>query len=264
MRIPQSSDSMVRTPTRRCKSRHTFGLTTSASARRPTRRAARAPGPHGWGATALPPFRRVASSSRECTCSLRYVFFRDIQLDRDFRAGTPTSKGLEYSALFLAQRRCHPASLVRPSEVCPPRSAERNGSARRAARASMLRAEKPLSPAFSRLEGGVGACWRGKGDPPLGFPPLRWHYFPTRRCLMPVVFVILAFFVGAFLGLLTLALARAAHDGDELLRVAAGRRARRPVVDRRYIQLERARRHRLTSRAGWVGGSSSLASLSPH
>jgi hypothetical protein len=28
--------------------------------------------------------------------------------------------------------------------------------------------------------------------------------------------------------------------------------------------LERARRHRLTSRAGWVGGSSSLASLGPH
>jgi hypothetical protein len=77
---------------------------------------------------------------------------------------------------------------------------------------------------------------------------------------MPVVFVILAFFVGGFLGLLTLALVRAAHDGDELLRVAAGRRARRPVVDRRYIELERARGHRLRSRAGWVGGSRRLAS----
>ena len=32
---------------------------------------------------------------------------------------------------------------------------------------------------------------------------------------MPVAFVILAFFVGAFLGSLTMALACAAHDGDE-------------------------------------------------
>jgi hypothetical protein len=80
---------------------------------------------------------------------------------------------------------------------------------------------------------------------------------------MPVAFAVLAFFVGAFL-FLTLALARAAHDGDELLRVDAGRPARRPVVDRRYIELERARRQRLRSRAGWVGGSSSVASLGPH
>jgi hypothetical protein len=81
---------------------------------------------------------------------------------------------------------------------------------------------------------------------------------------MPVAFVILAFFVGAFLGLLTTALACAAHDREELLRVDEGRRARSPVVDRRYIEVELARRQRLGSRAGWVGGSSNVASLGPH
>jgi hypothetical protein len=83
---------------------------------------------------------------------------------------------------------------------------------------------------------------------------------------MLVAFVILAFFLGAFLGLLTMALACAAHDREESLplRVDAGRRARRPVVDRRYIEVEIARRQRLRSRAGWVGGSSSVASLGPH
>jgi hypothetical protein len=81
---------------------------------------------------------------------------------------------------------------------------------------------------------------------------------------MPVAFVILAFFVGGFLGLLTMGLACAAHDADERLRVDAGRQARRPVVDRRYIEVERARRQRLRSRAGWVGGSSNVASLGPH
>jgi hypothetical protein len=80
---------------------------------------------------------------------------------------------------------------------------------------------------------------------------------------MPVAFVILAFFVGAFLGLLTTALARAAHDGEEL-QVDAGRQARRPVVDRRYIEVERARRQRFRSRALWVGGGSSVASLGPY
>jgi hypothetical protein len=71
---------------------------------------------------------------------------------------------------------------------------------------------------------------------------------------MPVGFVILAFFVGGFVGLLTMALACAAHDGEEFLRVDARRRARRPVVDRRYIEVELARRQRLRSHAGWVGG----------
>ena len=81
---------------------------------------------------------------------------------------------------------------------------------------------------------------------------------------MPVAFVILALFAGAFLGLLAMALASAAHDAAELLRVDAGRQARRPVVDRRYIEVERARRQRLRSLARWVGGSSSVASLPPH
>ena len=81
---------------------------------------------------------------------------------------------------------------------------------------------------------------------------------------MLVAFVILAFFLGAFLRVLTMALACAAHDREESLRVDAGRRARRPVVDRRYIEVEIARRQRLRSRAGWVGGSSSVASLGPH
>jgi hypothetical protein len=78
---------------------------------------------------------------------------------------------------------------------------------------------------------------------------------------MPVVFLILSFCAGAFLGLLTMSLACAAHDREEFRRVDAGRR---PVVDRRYIEVELARRQRLRSRAGWVGGSSSVASLAPH
>lgn len=76
---------------------------------------------------------------------------------------------------------------------------------------------------------------------------------------MVVALVGLAFFVGGLLGSIAMALACAAHDREELLRVDAGR-ARRPVVDRRYIEVELARRQRLRSPAGWVGGSSSLAS----
>jgi hypothetical protein len=92
---------------------------------------------------------------------------------------------------------------------------------------------------------------------------------------MPVAFVILAFFVGTFL--LTMALARAAHDREEFLRVDARPQAReeflradarpqarRPVVNRRYIEVELARGQRLRSGAGWVGGSRSVASLLPH
>jgi hypothetical protein len=81
---------------------------------------------------------------------------------------------------------------------------------------------------------------------------------------MPVALVILAFSAGAFLGLLAMSLAWAAHVGDESLRVDVGRQDRRPVVDRRYIEVELARRQRLRSRAGWVGRSSSVASLGPH
>jgi hypothetical protein len=77
---------------------------------------------------------------------------------------------------------------------------------------------------------------------------------------MVVALVGLAFFVGGLLGSIAMALACAAHDREEFLRVDAGRRARRPVVDRRYIEVELARRQRLRSRAGWVGGSSSVAS----
>jgi hypothetical protein len=81
---------------------------------------------------------------------------------------------------------------------------------------------------------------------------------------MPVAFVILAFFVGGFLVLLAMALACAEDVREEFRRVDAGRRARRPVVDRRYIEVELARRQRLTSRAGWVGGGTGVASLGPH
>jgi hypothetical protein len=78
---------------------------------------------------------------------------------------------------------------------------------------------------------------------------------------MPVALLILSFSAGAFLGLLMMSLACAAHDGEEFRRVDAGRR---PLVDRRYIEVELARRQRLRSRAGWVGGNSSVASLAPH
>jgi hypothetical protein len=37
----------------------------------------------------------------------------------------------------------------------------------------------------------------------------------TRRCLMPVGCVILAFFAGGFFGAIAMALACAAHDADE-------------------------------------------------
>ena len=79
---------------------------------------------------------------------------------------------------------------------------------------------------------------------------------------MPVAFVILAFSAGAFLGLLAMSLAWAAHDGEESRRVDAGRRARRPVVDRRYIEVELARRQRLNAATAPLG--SSVASLGPH
>ena len=78
---------------------------------------------------------------------------------------------------------------------------------------------------------------------------------------MPVAFLILSFSAGAFLGLLAMSLACAAHEREEFRRVDAGRR---PVVDRRYIEVELARRQRLRSRAGGVGGSSSVASLGMH
>jgi hypothetical protein len=78
---------------------------------------------------------------------------------------------------------------------------------------------------------------------------------------MPVALLILSFSAGAFLGLLAMSLACVAHDREEFRRVDA---RRRPVVDRRYIEVELARRQRLRSRAGWVGGSSSVATLAPH
>lgn len=81
---------------------------------------------------------------------------------------------------------------------------------------------------------------------------------------MPIAFVILALFVGALLELLTMALVCAAHDGEQYLRVDAERQARRPSVDRRYIELELARSQRPRSRAGWVGGTTSVASFGPH
>jgi hypothetical protein len=58
----------------------------------------------------------------------------------------------------------------------------------------------------------------------------------------------LAFFVGRLLGVIAMALACAADDREESLRVDARRRARRPV-DRPYIEVELARRQRLRSRA---------------
>jgi hypothetical protein len=77
---------------------------------------------------------------------------------------------------------------------------------------------------------------------------------------MPVALVILVLSMGAFLGLLTASLAWAAHDREEFRRVDGGRLAMRPVVDRRYIEVELARRQRIRSSAGWVGGSGSVAS----
>jgi hypothetical protein len=69
---------------------------------------------------------------------------------------------------------------------------------------------------------------------------------------MPVAFVILAFSAGAFVGLLATSLAWSAHDGEEFRRVDTGRQVRRPVVDRRYIEVELARGQRLRSRYGLV------------
>ena len=77
---------------------------------------------------------------------------------------------------------------------------------------------------------------------------------------MVVALVSLAFFVGGLLGSIVMALACAAHDREEFRRVDAGERARRPIVDRPYIEVELARRQRLRSPVGWVGGSSSVAS----
>lgn len=71
---------------------------------------------------------------------------------------------------------------------------------------------------------------------------------------MPVAFVIFAFFVGAFLGSIAMALACAAHNREGFPRVDAGRRARRPVADGRYVEVELARRQPRrprATRAGW-------------
>ena len=58
--------------------------------------------------------------------------------------------------------------------------------------------------------------------------------------------VILAFLVGGLLGSFAMALACATRNGDEMFRrTPAERRAWRPVVDRRYIELERARRQQV-------------------
>ena len=72
---------------------------------------------------------------------------------------------------------------------------------------------------------------------------------------MPVALVILAFFVGGLLGLFAMALACAAHDGEEFRRVDAGRRARRPLADGRYVEVELARRQPRRPRATWAGGT---------
>jgi hypothetical protein len=71
---------------------------------------------------------------------------------------------------------------------------------------------------------------------------------------MPVAFVILAFFVGGFLGVLAMALACAAHDREKFRRVDAGQRVRRPVADGRYVEVELARRQPRRPRATWAGG----------
>jgi hypothetical protein len=78
---------------------------------------------------------------------------------------------------------------------------------------------------------------------------------------MPVAFVILALFVGAFVGLLALALACAAHDREVLRRDDAGQRARRPVADGRYVEVELARRQPRRPRATPAGRNGGVASL---
>ena len=80
---------------------------------------------------------------------------------------------------------------------------------------------------------------------------------------MLIAFVILAFFLGAFLGLLAMALACAAHDREEFRRVYAGQRARRPVADGRYVDVELARRQPRRPRATRAGSSGRVASLGP-
>ena len=66
---------------------------------------------------------------------------------------------------------------------------------------------------------------------------------------MPVALVILAFFVGGLLGLFAMALACAAHDGEQFRRADARQRAQRPVVDGRYVEVELARRQPRRPRA---------------
>ena len=71
---------------------------------------------------------------------------------------------------------------------------------------------------------------------------------------MLVALVLLAFFVGGLLGSLGMALACAAYDREEFLRADAGQRARRPVADGRYIEVELARRQPRRPLATWAGG----------
>ena len=78
---------------------------------------------------------------------------------------------------------------------------------------------------------------------------------------MPVALVVLAFFVGGLLGLFAMALACAAHNGEESRRVDPGRRARRSVVDRRYIGVELARRQPRRPRRRGAGWQRSVASF---
>jgi hypothetical protein len=72
---------------------------------------------------------------------------------------------------------------------------------------------------------------------------------------MLVALVLLAFFVGGLLGSIAMALACAAYDREEeFRRVHAGQRARRPVADGRYVEVELARRQPRRPRATWAGG----------
>jgi hypothetical protein len=80
---------------------------------------------------------------------------------------------------------------------------------------------------------------------------------------MPVAFLILSFSAGAFLGLLMMSLACAAHDCEEYLGVDSGR-ARRPVADGRYVEVELARRQPRRPRATRTGWQRTVASLGPH
>lgn len=71
---------------------------------------------------------------------------------------------------------------------------------------------------------------------------------------MLVALVLFAFFVGGLLGSIAMALACAAYDREESRRVDAGQRARRPVADGRYVEVELARRQPRRPRATWAGG----------